>query len=273
MELEYVTGRIIVVLFPDVITDVQYRAGFKEMTSTLRKNYPECYKILNVSKKRNDLARIHPVEEFGWPEELAPPLDRLCTVCKMIETWLAASARNVVVIHCKGGHSRAAIVISAYKQYISICGHDDSSPDCFAMQRFSQRFLGPEGQPSHKRYIKYFAALLSGTQKISAATVYLNQILLTNFSGRNVLFKIYEGMQPTQSTQIVHAQNQTVIDLFGLPLRGDILIKCFERTKTSERAPLFRCQFNTCTFDLGNCQENLFSLKFAKEELDDIFKG
>lgn len=70
-----------------------------------------------------------------------------------------------------------------------------------------------------------------------------------------------------------HAQNQTVIDLFGLPLRGDILIKCFERTKTSERAPLFRCQFNTCTFDLGNCQENLFSLKFAKEELDDIFKG
>uniref|UniRef100_A0A0N5AKG5 C2 tensin-type domain-containing protein n=1 Tax=Syphacia muris TaxID=451379 RepID=A0A0N5AKG5_9BILA len=71
---------------------------------------------------------------------------------------------------------------------------------------------------------------------------------------------------------MIHTQNQTTIDLFGLPLRGDILVKCFERTKTSERSPLFRCQFNTCTFDLDACQDSLFTLKFTKQQLDDIYK-
>lgn len=77
--------------------------------------------IFNLSKKRSDLGRLHSVVEFGWPEELAPPLDRLCSICKLLENWLSANAQNVVVIHCKGGCSRAAIVIAAYMHYISIC--------------------------------------------------------------------------------------------------------------------------------------------------------
>lgn len=75
-----------------------------------------------MSKKCSELSRLHPVEEFGWPEELAPPLDWLCTVCKVIETWLGTSSNNVIVLHCKGGHSRAAIVVAAYMHYITICG-------------------------------------------------------------------------------------------------------------------------------------------------------
>uniref|UniRef100_A0A0R3RMI7 DSPc domain-containing protein n=1 Tax=Elaeophora elaphi TaxID=1147741 RepID=A0A0R3RMI7_9BILA len=78
-------------------------------------------KIFNLSKRRSDLGRLHSVVELGWPEELAPPLDRLCSICKLLENWLSANAENVVVIHCKGGCSRAAIVIAAYMHYITIC--------------------------------------------------------------------------------------------------------------------------------------------------------
>ncbi|VDM24582.1 unnamed protein product [Toxocara canis] len=223
--------------------------------------------VFNVSKKRSDLGRLHPVVELGWPQELAPPLDRLCSICKMFENWLAANKDNVIVVHCKGGRSRAAIVVAAYMHYIMICSSEESVADRFAMQRFSERFLGADAQPSHKRYVNYFASLLSGRTKINPSTIYLHQIALCNFSPRNVLFKIYERMQPVQ------IRERTVFDFDDLPVRGDILVKCFQRTATSERSPFFRCQFNTCTFDLSKRDGRVFTLQFHKDELDVIFNG
>lgn len=41
------------------------------------------------------------VQDFGWPDLHAPPLDRICAVCKAMETWLSAEPLNVVVLHCK----------------------------------------------------------------------------------------------------------------------------------------------------------------------------
>ncbi|VDO38864.1 unnamed protein product [Onchocerca flexuosa] len=227
--------------------------------------------IFNLSKKRSDLGRLHSVVELGWPEELAPPLDRLCSICKLLENWLSANARNVVVIHCKGGCSRAAIVIAAYMHYISICSTNEIIENRFALQQFSEHYLGPNGQPSHKRYVKYFSSLLCGRTKIQPATVYLHNIILTNFFGRNVLFKIYERMQPVHTTSLKVTTESNTFDLDDLPLRGDILVKCFQRTNTAERALFFRCQFNTCTFDLSAHNENIYRLRFHREELDNIF--
>ncbi len=80
-------------------------------------------KMFNVSRRRGDLARAVPqgLEECGWPEDLAPALDRLCSVCKIIENWLNLHPLNLVVIHCKGGIARAAIVVAAYMHYTTIC--------------------------------------------------------------------------------------------------------------------------------------------------------
>ncbi|VDN82699.1 unnamed protein product [Brugia pahangi] len=271
MKLQYVTQRIIAALFPSDSTDAQYRTDLKDATVLLRRNHSEHYKIFNLSKKRNDLGRLHSVVELGWPEELAPPLDRLCSICKLLENWLSENAQNVVVIHCKGGCSRAAIVIAAYMHYITICSNDELIENRFALQQFSEYYLGPNGQPSHKRYVKYFSSLLCGRTKIQPATVYLHNIILTNFFNRNVLFKIYERMQPVHTTSLkVVAENNT-FELDDLPLRGDILVKCFQRTSTTERALFFRCQFNTCTFDLSTNNENIYRLRFYREELDNIF--
>ncbi|VDN02182.1 unnamed protein product [Thelazia callipaeda] len=159
--------------------------------------------IFNVSKKRSDLGRLHPVVELGWPQELAPPLDRLCSICKLLENWLADNEKNVAVIHCKGGCSRAAIVIAAYTQYLSICSTEESLNNCFDLQRFSERHLSLDGQPSHKRYVNYFSSLLCGRTKIQPATVYLHQIVLTKFPDRNILFKIYERMQPVYTSPLM----------------------------------------------------------------------
>ena len=78
--------------------------------------------VLNLSRRRRDLTQLSSrLYEFGWPASLAPSLERLCSICKSIDAWLASDARNVVVLHCRGGRDRLAVVIAAYMNYTSIC--------------------------------------------------------------------------------------------------------------------------------------------------------
>lgn len=51
----------------------------------------------------------------------------------------------------------------------------------------------------------------------------------------------------------------------GLSLRGDVLVKCFEKRSSSERSLVFQCQFNTCALDLDPRNP---VLHFYREELD-----
>lgn len=39
--------------------------------------------------------------DVGWPELHAPPLDKVCTICKAQEAWLNSDPQHVVVIHCR----------------------------------------------------------------------------------------------------------------------------------------------------------------------------
>lgn len=41
--------------------------------------------------------------DVGWPELHAPPLDKVCTICKAQESWLHSDPQHVVVIHCRVG--------------------------------------------------------------------------------------------------------------------------------------------------------------------------
>lgn len=52
----------------------------------------------------------HPpqVLEFGWPDHHAPALDKICSMCKAIDTWLNGDSRNVVVLHNKVKQGKTA---------------------------------------------------------------------------------------------------------------------------------------------------------------------
>lgn len=49
------------------------------------------------------------VEDYGWPDLHAPPLDRICAVCKAMETWLTSDSHNVVVLYCKVSETKIHI--------------------------------------------------------------------------------------------------------------------------------------------------------------------
>lgn len=39
--------------------------------------------------------------EAGWPQGLAPSLERLCALCKELDSWLNGAPNRVVVLHAR----------------------------------------------------------------------------------------------------------------------------------------------------------------------------
>ncbi|GAB1606464.1 tensin-1-like isoform X6 [Argonauta hians] len=274
LDLTYVMERIIAISFPAEGHDELYSYALKDVANMLKTKHGDKYLVINLSEKREDLSQINVhVVDFGWPDHLAPPLERLCSICKSIDSWLNSDPQHVVVIHCKGGKGRIAVVTAAYMNYCNICSSKDQALDRFAMKRFYDDKLGGLPQPSQRRYVHYFTGLLSSAININSEALYLHHILIhgvPNFDsvgGCRPFIKVYQGMQPmfTSGIYTVTDKMQKVwISISpGIPLRGDVLIKCYhKKSKGNQREIIWRCQFHTCAISES-------SLVFSKQELDE----
>ncbi|CAN9497983.1 unnamed protein product [Ophioblennius macclurei] len=278
LDLIYITERIISVSFPSSVEEQSYAANLREVASMLRSKHGHNYLLFNLSEKRYDISQLNPkVLDFGWPDHHAPALDKICSICKAMDTWLSADSHNVVVIHNKGNRGRTGVVVAAYMHYSNISASADQALDRFAMKRFYEDKVLPVGQPSQKRYVEYFSGLLSGHIKINNKPLFLHHVIMhgiPNFEskgGCRPFLKIYQAMQPVYTSGIYNVQgdSQTSICITiepGLLLKGDILLKCYhKRYRSPCRDVIFRVQFHTCAVhDLG--------IVFGKDELDETFK-
>ncbi|CAN9498121.1 unnamed protein product [Ophioblennius macclurei] len=278
VDLVYITERIISVSFPASAEERSYTTNLKEVATMLRSKHAEYYLVLNLSEQRNDLSKLnHKVFEFGWPDHHAPALDKICSMCKAIDTWLSRDPRNVVVLHNKGNRGRTGVVVAAYMHYSNISASADQALDRFAMRRFYEDKVLPVGQPSQTRYVRYFNGLLSGHIKINNKPLFLHHVIMhgiPNFEskgGCRPFLKIYQAMQPVYTSGIYNVQGDSNTSICitiepGLLLKGDILLKCYhKRYRNPTRDQVFRVQFHTCAIhDLG--------VVFGKSELDETFK-
>jgi len=59
--------------------------------------------FLSACGLRGDFIYLHlwQVLDFGWPDHHAPALEKICSICKAMDTWLNADPHNVVVLHNK----------------------------------------------------------------------------------------------------------------------------------------------------------------------------
>uniref|UniRef100_A0A8C6UZU8 Tensin 1b n=1 Tax=Neogobius melanostomus TaxID=47308 RepID=A0A8C6UZU8_9GOBI len=102
LDLLYITERIISVSFCSSVEEQSYAANLREVSSMLRSKHGHNYLLFNLSEKRFDISELHPkVLDFGWPDHHAPALDKICSICKAMDTWLSADSQHVVVIHNK----------------------------------------------------------------------------------------------------------------------------------------------------------------------------
>ncbi|KAG7214807.1 hypothetical protein INR49_010699 [Caranx melampygus] len=102
LDLTYITERIIAVSFPRGCSEEIYSHNLKDVTRMLKSKHADNYLIINLSERRHDLSKMNPKTlDTGWPDMHAPPLDKICTICKAMESWLNADPLHVVVIHCR----------------------------------------------------------------------------------------------------------------------------------------------------------------------------
>ncbi|XP_070759563.1 tensin-2-like [Enoplosus armatus] len=273
-DLTYITERIISVFFPPDLEEQRYRRNLQEVASMLKSKHQDKFLLLNLSEKRHDITRLNPkVQDYGWPDLHAPPLDRICAVCKAMETWLISDPHNVVVLHCKGNKGKTGVIVAAYMHYSKISAGADQALTTLAMRKFCEDKVSSSLQPSQNRYIYYFGGLLSGTIKMNSSPLFLHQILipsLPNFQaggGFYPFLKIYQSLQLVYTSGVYDPQSSRARKLCvtmepALLLKGDIMVKCYHRrSRAAEREVVFRVQFHTCTVHGAQ-------LWFGKTELD-----
>ncbi|XP_042563527.1 tensin-2 isoform X2 [Clupea harengus] len=274
-DLTYITERIISVFFPPLLEEQRYRGNLKEVASMLKSKHQDKFLLLNLSERRHDITRMNQkVHDFGWPDLHAPPLDKICAMCKAMETWLNSDPQHVVVLHCKGNKGKTGVIIAAYMHYSKISAGADQALSTLAMRKFCEDKVSSSLQPSQNRYIYYFGGLLSGAIKMNSSPLFLHQVLIPtipNFQADGGYFpflKIYQSMQLVYTSGIYDLQGSGGRRLCvtiepALLLKGDIMVKCYHRrVQNAERDTVFRLQFHTCTIHGAQ-------LWFGKGELDE----
>ncbi|XP_056246797.1 tensin-3-like [Seriola aureovittata] len=274
LDLTYITERIIAVSFPRGCSEEIYSHNLKDVTRMLKSKHADNYLIINLSERRHDLSKMNPKTlDTGWPDMHAPPLDKICTICKAMESWLNADPLHVVVIHCRGGKGRIGVVISSFVHFTDVSASADQALDRFAMRKYYDDKVSALMTPSQKRYVWILNSLLSGSMKINASPLFLHCVILhgiPNFDVTGVCrpyIKVYQGMQAVYSSGIYHIgpghRDRVCITLEPAQLlKGDIMIKCYHKSDlTSEREVIFRLQFHT-----GAVQG--YNLMFEKEDME-----
>uniref|UniRef100_A0A665X771 Tensin 2a n=1 Tax=Echeneis naucrates TaxID=173247 RepID=A0A665X771_ECHNA len=274
-DLTYITERIISVFFPPKLEEQRYRVNLKEVAAMLKSKHQDKFLLLNLSERRHDITRLNPkVHDFGWPDLHAPPLDKICAICKTMETWLTSDPQHVVVLHCKGNKGKTGVIIAAYMHYSKISAGADQALSTLAMRKFCEDKVSSSLQPSQNRYIYYFGGLLSGAIKMNSSPLFLHQVLipsLPNFQGEGGYYpflKIYQAMQLVYTSGIYDLQGTGGRRLCvtiepALLLKGDVMVKCYHRqAQNADRDTVFRLQFHTCTIHGSQ-------LWFGKGELDE----
>ncbi|XP_037131683.1 tensin-3-like isoform X1 [Syngnathus acus] len=278
LDLTYITERIIAVSFPRGCLEEIYAHNLKDVTRMLKSKHADNYLIINLSEKRHDLSRMNPKTlDTGWPDMHAPPLDKICTICKAMESWLNADPLHVVVIHCRGGKGRIGVVISSFVHFTDVSASADQALDRFAMRKYYDDKVSALMTPSQKRYVWILNSLLSGSMKINASPLFLHYIILhgiPNFESSGVCrpyVKVYQGMQAVYSSGIYHIgsghRGRICVTLEPAQLlKGDIMIKCYHKSEvSSEREVIFRLQFHT-----GAVQG--YKMMFDKEDMESADK-
>uniref|UniRef100_A0A286X845 Tensin-2 n=1 Tax=Cavia porcellus TaxID=10141 RepID=A0A286X845_CAVPO len=263
LDLTYVTERILAAAFPAQPEEQRHRGHLRELAHVLQSKHRDKYLLFNLSEKRHDLTRLNPkVQDFGWPELHAPPLDKLCSICKAMETWLSADAQHVVVLYCLGEAKASSGA--------------DQALATLTMRKFCEDKVATELHPSQRRYISYFSGLLSGSIRMNSSPLFLHYVLVPMLpafepsTGFQPFLKIYQSMQLVYTSGVYHISGpgpqQICISLEpALLLKGDVMVTCYHKgSRGTDRTLVFRVQFHTCTIHGPR-------LTFPKDQLDEAW--
>nr|CAJ14145.1 tensin [Anopheles gambiae] len=231
----------------------------RELINMLEQKHKQNYRILDLEARLVNIT-----------------LEKLCELCKYIDSWLGSGKEKIVVLQDREDKHRLGTAIAAYLQYQKICGSNipqasghsknSLSPggtdngrrtptwldlDIYSMQKFLETVAGPLRIPSHRRYIQYFSGLLSGVIKLNSSSFFLKAIrvesppclhyraITVNSEWRSFI-KIFEGVRCLFTSDIYVIPITTRHFIYEikhpLRLRGDILVRCYQIIPNNNKA-------------------------------------
>ncbi|XP_052391032.1 tensin-1 isoform X3 [Carassius gibelio] len=255
-DLDYITERIIGLTFLQSCTEQTYQHNLHSITQMLRSKHADRYMVVDL----------------GWPEQHAPSLHLLCSVCKNMDSWLRAYSENVLLLHCKGCKDRVGVVISSYIQLANVSTSEEQALDLYSMKKFCRDKMVNLMTPSQKRYVQAFGRLLTHQIHINSSPLFIHCINIHPVPDFHptvcqLFIRVYQDTQTVYTSgvqQVPVGQTDRVCFVLEPPqmLKGDFMIACYHKNgSTRTHETVFRVQFHTSTL----CGDKL---SLQKEDLD-----
>lgn len=272
-DLDYITECIIGITFHQSCTEQRYQHNLRSITQMLQSKHADRYMVINLSEHSDDLSRMkHRVVDLGWPEQQAPSLHLLCSVCKNMENWLRAHSENMLLLHCKGSKDRVGVVISSYIQLSNVSSSEEHALDLYSMKKFCSDKMVKLMTPSQKRYVQVFGRLLTHQIRMNSSPLFIHGINIHPIPDFHptvcqLFIRVYQDTQTVYTSgvhQVAIGQTDRVCFVLEPPhmLKGDFMIACYHKNDSMRtHETVFGVQFHTGTL----CGDQL---SLQKEDLD-----
>jgi len=165
LDLRYITPNIIVMATPADrgVLDPAARNHIIEVNrffNTYHKGFVKYYNLVGELGKfvfdthKLDATIVH---DFAFLDHEVPGLSRMQSFCSDVKVWLQMNAQNVVVIMCRSGRNRSAVMACGYLLFAWPAEFQTAS-DALAYFTWCRMRNGEAVDiPSQRRYISYFA--------------------------------------------------------------------------------------------------------------------
>eukprot|EP01121_Diplochlamys_sp_Union-15-3_P008707 TRINITY_DN2330_c0_g1_i3.p1 TRINITY_DN2330_c0_g1~~TRINITY_DN2330_c0_g1_i3.p1 ORF type:complete len:485 (-),score=83.21 TRINITY_DN2330_c0_g1_i3:54-1508(-) len=206
-----------------------------------------------------------------------PLVDLMFKIVQTIDSWLRADERNVAVIHCMGGKGRTGTIIASYLFYTGAYDSIEDAENHFAGKRSANK--RGVTQPSQRRYLYYFSAIVTKSVKLNMQQVRLSQVVIAHVDPAKQ-YNVEIWSSPNTDGKLLFVQDAPLATLLtfniGLDIRGDIYIRVREKKKDDNYKNRFHIVLHSFFVSPKQIQfkkKDLDLLEFDKRFSDELFVG
>ncbi|PZC81063.1 phosphatidylinositol 3,4,5-trisphosphate 3-phosphatase and dual-specificity protein phosphatase PTEN isoform X1 [Helicoverpa armigera] len=294
LDLAYITDRLIAMGFPAEKLEGVYRNHIDEVYRFLEKMHKDHYKIYNLCSERSyDSSKFHErVARYALEDHTPPNIELIQPFCEDVHNWLTADSRNVAAVHCKAGKGRTGTMVCCYLLYSRQKASADEALKFYGTKRTHDE----KGVtiPSQRRYVEYYAALITSGLQYSATKVHIRELVMSppptlNGGTCSPELTVSQAQPSFKTPSGCHdvRRDEGAIRVFlthCTPLNGDVRVDVYNKPKMKMRKEkLFHFWFNTFFVAAGVGAERVpalddspnleaFKLTLNKWQLDEAHK-
>ncbi|XP_075735628.1 phosphatidylinositol 3,4,5-trisphosphate 3-phosphatase and dual-specificity protein phosphatase PTEN isoform X3 [Rhipicephalus microplus] len=259
LDLSYISDNIIAMGFPAEKLEGVFRNHMDDVQKFLEKKHKGHYKIYNLcSERQYDAKKFeNRVAHYPFKDHNPPKIDLIKPFCEDVAEWLSKHPSNVAVIHCKAGKGRTGVMVCSYLVHSRMFATAGEALSYYSERRTKD--LKGVTIPSQRRYVEYYAKLVSTHAEYNPETLVLHSLSLEpvpTFNGgtcspfflvwksdASTMEKLYvspmlEGRKGNSTSLCFHL-TRTVA------LKGDIKVEVYNKPKMMKKEKMFQFWFNT----------------------------